>query len=110
RAAVGEEMLGRARDAAGLERPARLDRPLQAKGQGTGVAPGDLRVLAEALVAAAPAVVARHREGGAEGPVGAGDGHLKRGRLADASDQVGIARGAEADVVREDGGADDVVV
>ena len=83
---------------------------LQAEGHRSGVGGGDLRILGVAFVAAAPTHVARHRQGRAEGPVGAGDGHLLGGGLADPPDQVGVARGAQADVVRIEGGADDVVV
>ena len=64
----------------------------------------------EALVGAAPAVVAHHGHGGRERPVDAGGAHLARDGLADALDQRRVVGGAQADVVREQRAAVDVVV
>ena len=58
--------------------------------------------LAEALVGAPPALVARDREAGREVPVDAGAGDLARGDARGGLDDRGIARAAHADVVRED--------
>ena len=68
------------------------------------------RVLAVALVGAAPADVLRDRHDRTEVPADAGRGHLGRGRLADPLHEVDIARRAEPHLLREDRGADDVVV
>ena len=68
------------------------------------------RVLAERLVAAAPALVARDAQARRERPRHAGRADLLRGGPLDLLDQVGVARGAQARVVREDRRADHVVV
>ena len=95
---------------AGRDRIARRSARLAGPGPWGPHSADDLGLGAVALVASAPAHVTRHGHRGAEGPVGPGDGHFFGGRLADAADQCRIARGAEADVVREDGGAQDIVV
>jgi hypothetical protein len=70
----------------------------------------DLGVLAERLVRAAPAVVAGHAEAGREVPVQAGGGDLVGRGPPDLLHQGRVAGRAEADVVRKDRGAADVVV
>ena len=77
---------------------------------GRGVCAGDGGILGEPLVGPAPAIVAHHRQGGREGPVLARDADLLRGRAGDPAHQAGVARGAEADVVREERGAEHVAV
>ena len=109
-AAVGQEVLGGGGDPAGGECPPALEPALQALDHRCRVGGHDLRGLAVALVGAAPAVVAGDGQGRREGPVEAGDRHLLGRGLADAADEVRVAGGTEADIVREDGGADDVVV
>src|SRR5262249_33224816 len=71
---------------------------------------GDARVLRVPLVRPAPAVVLRDGDGRAERPVLAGRADLGRGGRADPADQARVVRRAEGDVLREDGGAEDVVV
>ena len=68
------------------------------------------RVLAEALVAAAPARVAGDAEARREVPRDAGGAHLLGGDPADLLDQRRVAGGAEPDVVREDRRADHIAV
>ena len=68
------------------------------------------RVLAEALVRAAPALVARHGHARRERPVDAGRADFGAVSAADLLDQLRVARGAQADVVRKDHGADHVAV
>jgi len=75
-----------------------------------GVCAHDLRILGVALVRATPAIVANHCYGRCEHPVDARHRHFLRGRRSDALDQVWIVSGAERAVVREEGGADHVVV
>ena len=73
--------------------------------------PGHQRgILAEALVGAAPAFVAGDADARAEAPRDAGCAHLLGGRLADFPQERGVTSGTEADVVREDRGAEDVAV
>ena len=67
-------------------------------------------VFGVAFVGAAPAIVAHHGQGGREVPVEPGDGHFAGRGGADLADQVGVAGGAETDVVGEERGADHVVV
>ncbi len=68
---------------------------------------GRLRV---ALVGAAPARIACHGDRRRKCPVDADGGDLGRGGLADAAHEFGIASGAEAHIVREYRGADDLGV
>lgn len=106
RGAVGEVVLDRGQD--GLRR-----RPVavaEALDQRHGEARDQLGVLAVALVAAAPADVERDADGRGEAPAHTGGGRLEGGGAADAAHQVHVVHGAEADVVREDGGAHHVVV
>ena len=107
-AAVADEMLGGGDDVAGAEEIGRAGHALQAFDHRPGIGADDLRILAEALVGAAPAIVADDGEGRREIPVDAGHRHLDRGDLADAADQVRIAHRAEPDILREDGRADDI--
>jgi len=67
-------------------------------------------ILREALVRAAPAVIARDGHGGREGPVDARRADLSRGDVRDLLHEVRVARRAQPDVVREDHGADHVGV
>ena len=70
----------------------------------------EVRIFGEAFVGAAPALVARHRDAGGEGPMDARGADLFRRDAADFFDQLRIARAAQADVVREDHRAEHVVV
>ncbi len=67
-------------------------------------------VLAEALVGAAPPVVARDADAGREGPLGPEARVSSAVIVADPAHQPRVAGGAEADVVREDGRAQQVAV
>ena len=109
-AAVADEMLGGGDDMAGAEEFGRARPALQALDHRAGIGADDLGILGEALIGAAPAVVADDGEGRREIPVDAGHRHLDRGHLADPADEVGIAHRAEADILREDGRADDIGV
>ena len=77
---------------------------------GRGVRAGDGGILGEPLVRPAPAIVAHYRQGGREGPVLAGDADLLRARTRDPPHQARVVRGAEADVVGEERGAEHVAV
>ncbi len=69
-----------------------------------------LRILGEAFVGAAPARILRHGDAGREGPLDAGGAHFLGGDALHLLHQRRIARAAEADVMREDHRAEDVVV
>ena len=109
-AAVADEVLGGGEHLVGGQEAFRAGGPLQTSEHAFGEGADDGRIFGVALVGAAPAVVAHHRQGRREGPVDAGGRNLRRGRRADPLQQGGVAGGAETDVVREDGGAEDVVV
>ena len=104
-AAVANEMLGGG-DGVGVI----LQVALHAAHVGAGIAFHDVRILGIALVGASPAVVAHHRQGGAEDPGDAAGTRGFRGGRADFLHQLRVARRAQADVVREQGGAEHVVV
>ncbi len=108
--AVAQEVLGRSRHAAVLQRRPCAGRALQAGHQLSGIGGDDLRVLGIAFVGAAPAVVAHHGQGRPEAPVDPDGGGLAGGRLADPAHQGRVVHGAQADVVREEGRAHDIVV
>ncbi len=81
-AAIGKEVLHRRRDLALLD--AAFPRlALQAAHHGGGIGAGDVGKLRVTLIAAAPAVVARHRDCRREGPVDTGGGGLGGGHRAD---------------------------
>ena len=69
-----------------------------------------MRIFGEAFVGAAPPLVLRHGDARTEGPIDAGGANFFGGDSADATDEIGVARAAEADVVREDHGAEHVAV
>jgi hypothetical protein len=69
-----------------------------------------LRRLAEPLVSPAPTLVARDGDARREGPVDARRADLHRGDARRLFDEARAARAAEPDVVREDHGAEDVVM
>src|SRR5690606_20094158 len=64
------------------------------------------RVFRKAFVRASPAVVTHHRKRGRKGPVHAAGADLDGSDLANSLHQIAIAGGTQADVVREDSGAD----
>ena len=70
----------------------------------------EVRIFGIALIRAAPAIIAGHRDDGGEAPIDSGNRHLRRRDVADAANQLEITRRPEADVVREDRRADDVAV
>ena len=107
-AAVADEVLGGADHAVGADAVAAV--ALQAAHRLIAVGARDPRVLGEALVGAAPAVVADDGERRREGPVLAGRAHLLGGRGLDVADQARVVRRAEPDVVREQRRAEDVRV
>ena len=107
-AAVADEMLGGGDDPARAEEFGRAGHSLQALDHRAGKGTHDLGMLGEAFIGAPPAVVADDGEGRREVPVDAGHRHLDRGHFADPADEVGIAGRAEADILREDGRADDI--
>jgi hypothetical protein len=109
-AAIAEEMLDAGGDIATLDAVGGARRALEALDHLSGIAGDQIGILRIAFVGAAPAIVLRHGHGRAERPVDAGRGGLDGGRLADPADQLRVASGAEADVVREDSGTDDVGV
>jgi hypothetical protein len=67
-------------------------------------------VLGIRLVSATPTHVLSNGDGRCERPFLAGDAQFGRGDRADLSHQLGIACGAQSDVMREQGRADDVVM
>src|SRR5258708_12318067 len=66
--------------------------------------------MAESLVGAAPSEVLRHADRGGECPVNVGGQQLAGRDAPNSLHQVRVARGAEADVVRKDGGSAQVAV
>ncbi|MNV30982.1 hypothetical protein D3C71_1222710 [compost metagenome] len=83
---------------------------LRALDVGLGECADHVRVGGVAFVGAAPAWIVRYRQGRREHPVDTRRAHRVGGGLADPLDQRGIAGRAQADVVREQRGAVDVVV
>src|SRR5205085_12148095 len=63
-----------------------------------------------AFVGAAPTCILRDGDTGSEGPIDAGGTYFVGGDLADAADEISIARATEADVMREDYGAQHIAV
>ena len=101
RAAIPQEMLG-----AGHHREGGVEIPaLQPADVGGPQGGGEFRTFTVGLVGAAPALVPRHRDARGEVPVATTGPHLLGGIFAQSPQQVGVARGAEADVVRKDHGA-----
>ena len=84
------------------EWPAELLKPVDVRDAHGG---RELGRLAERLVGAPPALVAGDRDHRRERKVGAGAGGLFSDGGRDLLDQGDVARGAEADIVRKDGGA-----
>ncbi len=105
--AVAGEVLGGGHHAVGIGEMA--GRALEAVDRGLHLA-HELRVLAEGLVRAAPAVVARDADAGGERPLGSGRPGLLGGDVRHIAHELRVAGGAEPDVVREDGGAVHVAV
>src|SRR5258708_19570072 len=66
--------------------------------------------MAESLVGAAPSDVLRHADRGSECPVNVGGQQLAGRDAPNSLHQIRVARGAEADVVRKDGGSAQVAV
>src|SRR3546814_16408035 len=62
------------------------------------------------FICASPAVILRNGHRRRKGPFLAGHATFDRRNPADTLDQVGIARGAEADIVRDSRGAADIAV
>src|SRR6202012_5893998 len=106
-AAVADEMLGRGDQMARPEEIPGADLALDAGDHLPGISGLDTGIFRIAFVTTPPAIVAPHRERRGERPVEACCGGLLCGDRADLADQLGIARRAEADIVGEEGGADD---
>src|ERR1035437_10864058 len=70
----------------------------------------ELRVLTKALVGATPPVVLRGADARREAPLGSAGAGLRRRDVPALFDQSRVAGGAQADVVREDGGPVHVAV
>ncbi|MNV48688.1 hypothetical protein D3C71_1406070 [compost metagenome] len=109
-AAVTQEVLHRGDHMAAIEEAGRTDLALQAFHHRTGIAGHHVRGFGIAFVGAAPAIVLRHRHGGRERPLHAGCTGFQRGDFSDPAQQLRVAGRAQADVVREQGGADDVAL
>ncbi|MCW0448030.1 hypothetical protein NB706_000864 [Xanthomonas sacchari] len=109
-AAIAQEMLDRGDHMAAIEEVRRTHLALQPLDHRTGVAGHHLGRFRIALVGASPAVVLRHRHGRREGPLHAGGAGFQRGDFADPAQQRRVAGRAQADVVREQRGADDVAL
>src|SRR5260370_32644618 len=67
-------------------------------------------IFGEAFIGAAPANILRDGYARTEGPLNSGGADLLGGDALHLFDQLGIARAAEADVVREDDGVEHVVM
>ncbi len=93
---------------AGLDAVLAAVRPLQAVDHFAGIGGDVRRVFRIGLVGPAPALVARHGQSWREGPVDADQRHFIRRDLADLADQRRVVGRAQADIVREDDGADQV--
>ena len=103
--ALADEVLCRGDDTSGAEKALRAGDALQRGDHARCVFRHDVGMLGVAFVGSAPAVVAWHGERRREGPIDACRGHFKGGGGADGGNEVGIAGGAEADVVGEHRGA-----
>ena len=108
RPAVGEEMLGRGEHVGTAQEVVARRRALQSADHRADIGCDEVGVGTVALVGAAPAEIAWHGNRRGEGPFLARDADFLRGRCADPFDQGRVAHRAEADIVREDGCADDV--
>ncbi|MNI60960.1 hypothetical protein D3C73_1162030 [compost metagenome] len=85
-------------------------RPLQAAHHLAGIVIDDGGIFGIAFIGPAPAIVPGNRHRRSEGPVQPGGGHFPRRHLADTVDEPRIPRRPKADVVREQGRREDVVV
>ena len=109
-AAIAEEMLGRCDHVATVEELLRAHLALQAFDHRAGIARDHVRRFRIAFVGTAPTIVLRHRDGRAERPFHAGGARLDGGDIADLAHQFRVAHRAQADVVREQGGANDIAL
>ncbi len=83
---------------------------LQAVNEGDAQLGHEVGILAVTLVGASPANILRHRDHRGIVPVNAGGDHLLGSRAPDLLDQIGVTSRAQADVLREDGRAAQIVV
>ncbi len=101
-------MLGGGNDVILVEESCAL--AFQARDHGASIGGDDFRIFGIAFIAAAPAVVARHGDGRGEGPVHTGRTDFLGGGATDPLDQGRIVGGAQADIVRKQRRAVDIVV
>ncbi|MNF80128.1 hypothetical protein D3C84_623650 [compost metagenome] len=85
-------------------------RPLQAAHHRAGIVIDNGGIFGIALIGPAPAIIPGHRDRRGKGPVQPGGGHFPRRHLTDTVDEPRIPRRSQADVVREQGRREDIVV
>ena len=92
--------------------PSGSSRPLPWKPRTAGPAEfaHELGIFGEAFIGAAPADILRDGDAGTEGPLDSGGADFFGGDAMHLLDQLGIARAAQADIVREDDRVEHVVV
>ena len=108
--AIAKEMLGGGNDVSGAETVGFALAPLQTFDKRCAKGGDDGGIFGIAFIGPAPAVVAGDGDGGREIPVDSGHLDLDGGRFADPADEIGVARRAQADVVRKDGRPHDIGV
>ena len=109
-AAFTDEMLCRRQDFSGTAQTQPCGVTLQAANEMRSIFADYLRAFRVAFVGPPPAVIPHYRKRGRKGPVDSGGGHLGRGRFADRLNQLRVPRGAQSDVVRIYGCAEDIRV
>ena len=109
-AAIAKEMLGRGRNLAHAEKAGFARAALQAFNHRCAQFGDQRGIFRIAFIAAAPAIIARHGNGGGEGPVDPGYLDFNRSRRANAADQIRIASGTKRDIVRKHRRTDDIGV
>ena len=106
RAAIADEVLGAGQHAQRIVQVVALE----AAHRRTGEFAHQLGVFGEAFISAAPADILRDRDAGTEGPLNSRRADLFGGDALHLFDQLGIARAAQPDIVREDDRVEHVVV
>src|ERR1035437_3413751 len=105
-AAIAHVVLGAGQHTQRIVQPCALE----AAHRRTGQFAYQLGVFGEALIGTAPADILRHGDAGAEGPLNSRGADLFGGDVVYLLDQLGIARAAQPDIVREDDRVEHVVV
>jgi len=107
---VTEEMLHRCHHVVVIKEIGRADLALQAFDEWPRIARHQRRVLGVTFIGTTPTVILRNRHGRRERPFHAGHAGFGSGDPCDLPQQFRVARRAQADVVRKQGGANHVAL